>query len=172
MTLAQVQMAVAVATLIVLSWMALTLATALAFPVHALRASETLEAKPKRSFGIGALMAVLFVILLNLIAVPNPLIKLIAFLGSLGIGAMLCIGAAGLAKLFGQRIGDMAGARTSFGELVRGSLVFSVAMAFPYFGWFLFAPVTVFCALGAGAMSVLRKASPVSASLSVSPSEG
>ncbi|MBC7527718.1 MAG: hypothetical protein H7308_09215 [Chthonomonadaceae bacterium] len=172
MSLAQVQLAVAVTTLLIVSWMALTLATALAFPLHSLRASNALEQTPKKTFFVGVLMTILLMISFALFGAPNPLLKIIAWVGTLGIGSWLCIGAGGLARLFGHRIGEMAGAKTSFGELVRGSLVLSVAMAFPYFGWFLFAPVTLISALGAGTLSVLRKTSIISVSKAVTLTEG
>ena len=157
MSLAQVQLAVAVVTVLIFSWMALTLATALMFPVHSLRASEILEAKPKKSFFVGVGMTVLFIAAFAMFGSPIPPLKLVGFLGTLVLGAWLCIGAGGLSRLLGQRIGEMAGAKTSFGEVVRGSLILSVAMAFPYFGWFLFAPVALISALGAGTLSVTRK---------------
>lgn len=86
-----------------------------------------------------------------LVSAPVPLLKLLGLLLLLGLSALMTVGATGMAKLMGRRIGEMSGARTSFGFLVRGSFVYSAALGFPLIGWYVFAPISLVCALGAGA---------------------
>lgn len=157
MTLAQVQAAVAVVVALGLTWAGLLVAVSLLLPAHTEKAERTLEATPKRSFwhGLGVLLvAALALVALN---IPNPLVKLVGFLMLLAFGCVLTIGAAGMAQLMGRRIGEMSGAKTSFGALVRGSLVFSAAVFFPLIGWYVFTPIASVCSLGAG-FAALRSA--------------
>jgi hypothetical protein len=150
MTLAQVQAAVAVIVALGLSWAGLLLAIALSLPLQTGIAESLLEENPKRCLLSGVGMSLLCVVAIGLLQIPNGLAKLLGFVLLLALGAALTIGAAGLAQLMGQRIGEMSGAKTTFGALVRGSLVYSLALFFPYIGWFLFAPLSGLCALGAG----------------------
>jgi hypothetical protein len=154
MTLAYVQLVVAVVVALCVSWAGLLMAVALALPRQTGIAEIALEENPKRSFFTGLGLLIVFFIAIRLIQLPFPLIKALAFTTILGLSAMLTVGAAGLAQLMGQRIGEMSGAKTSFGALVRGSLVYSLALCFPYMGWFLFAPLSGLCALGAGASAL------------------
>ncbi len=151
MTLAIVQSVVATVVALCLSWAGLLLAVALSLPLHTGIAESALEENPKRCCLKGIGLLIVFSIAVALIQIPIGLVKLFAFGIMLSITAMLTVGAAGLAQLMGQRIGEMSGAKTSFGALVRGSLVYSLALFFPYIGWFLFAPLSGLCALGAGA---------------------
>jgi hypothetical protein len=95
------------------------------------------------------------VISFGLLYSPIGLLKLVGFLATLALTGVISLGASGLALLMGRRIGEMSGAKTSFGALVRGSLIFSFAIGFPYVGWFFFLPVSLVISLGAGVMSLL-----------------
>ena len=153
MTLAQVQAVVALISALILSWAALLMAVALTLPEQTARAEAALMDRPKRCFAVGFGMAILLIITLISFRVP-PLI-LPALLGSLSIGAVLVVGAAGLAKLMGTRIAKMSGWEGhSFGNLVKGSLVYSVAMLFPLIGWYLFLPISMLGAMGAGVLAL------------------
>ena len=107
MTLAQVQAVVALISALILSWAALLIAVALTLPEQTARAEAALVNRPKQCFGVGFGMAILLIIALISFRVP-PLI-LPALIGSLSIGAVLVVGAAGLAKLMGTRIAKMSG---------------------------------------------------------------
>ncbi|HLV81526.1 MAG TPA: hypothetical protein VKT32_14665 [Chthonomonadaceae bacterium] len=150
MTLAQVQAAALLVAALIGSWAGLMMAVALLMPFHTQKAERALEIAPRRCFLGGLPMLFVFFIAILLLRAPNPGAKLLGFLVALGIGAALVVGAAGLARLMGKRIGEMSGAKTSFGMLVWGSLVFSGALFFPLLGWWLFTPVSALFALGAG----------------------
>ena len=150
MTLAQVQAAVALVVALIATWAGLTMAVALLMPLQTGRAEQALETSPNRCFVSGLPLFLVFVVAFLLLQTPHPLVKLFSFLLFLGLGAVLLVGAAGMAHLMGKRIGEMSGARTSFGMLVRGSFVFSGAVFFPILGWWLFAPLSALFALGAG----------------------
>lgn len=153
MTLAQVQAVVALISALILSWAALLMAVALTLPEQTARAEAALINQPKKCFGAGFSMAILLIIALISFRVP-PLI-LPALLGSLSIAAVFVVGAAGLAKLMGTRIAQMSGWQShSFGNLVKGSLVYSVAMLFPLIGWYLFLPLSMLGAMGAGLLAL------------------
>jgi hypothetical protein len=154
MTLAQVQAVVAVVVALGATWAGLMMAVALTLPVQTRRAESALETAPRRCLFSGVGLFLLFMVAVKLLQAPLPLAKLLGFALVMGLCAVLTLGAAGIAQLMGKRIGEMAGARTSFGMLVRGSVVFSMAMLFPWIGWFLFAPLAGLCALGAGASAL------------------
>ena len=155
MSLAQVQLGVAVVVVLILTWAGLLISAALLLPRHAERASRLLEAAPWRSAAIGLGMAFLLGVLNALVRTPAPLLRFAGILGMLGIGGVMALGAAGIALLMGRRIGALSGASTSFGALVRGSLVYSLAVGFPFIGWWLFAPISILCAMGAGFAALL-----------------
>ncbi len=153
MTLAQVQGVVAGAVALIITWASLLMAVALLMPERTNRAEAVLETSPKRCFVNGLLCLVIAAVGLRLLQTPAPLIKLAGAVVLLGLGALLTVGAAALAQLMGRRIGEMSGARTSLGTLVRGSLIYSFALGFPLIGWYLFLPLSTLCALGAGAVA-------------------
>lgn len=154
MTLAQVQAAVAVVVALIGTWAGLLMAVALLLPDKADRAEAALDTHTKRCFLHGLGLMGLFAVGLMLASAPAPPLKLLGLLLMLGLSALLTLGATGMAKLMGRRIGEMSGARTSFGFLVRGSFVYSAALGFPLIGWYVFAPISLVCALGAGAAAL------------------
>ncbi len=162
MTLAQVQAAVAVVAALVATWTGLLIAVALLLPKQAGRAELALEERPRACFfsGLGMLAAVIGAFLI--FQIPSPITKLIGQLLFLSFGGTLILGGAGLAALMGRRISDMSGAKTSFGSLVRGSLIYSMAIGFPYIGWLLFAPLSAIFAVGAGAKTLWPRRGQIS----------
>ena len=154
MTLAQVQAAALLVVALIATWAGLMMAVALLLPLHTEKAQRALETAPKRCFLGGLPMLILFYLAFLMLGVPHPGVKLIGLLVVLGLGSALVVGAAGLAHLMGKRIGEMSGAKTSFGMLARGSFVFSGAVFFPLLGWWLFAPLSALFALGAGLMAL------------------
>ena len=154
MTQAQVQAAMAVVVVLIATWAGTMIATALWLPHKCARASMALNRSPWVCGATGLGLAILLIFGFALLQVPSPLIKLIGTGLLLGLGALLCIGGAGIALLMGDRISDLSGARTSFGALVRGSVVYSLAVGFPFIGWFLIAPVSIVFLLGAGMVSL------------------
>lgn len=154
MTQAQVQFGIAIVMALIISWAGLLMATALALPGSTAKAQDALQTAPRRCFLHGLGLLALFGIGVVMASLPLPVVKLAGILLMLALGGLAVLGSAGVAYLLGQRIGEMSGAKTSFGTLTRGSLLFGVAALFPLIGWYLFAPITIICALGAGAWAV------------------
>jgi hypothetical protein len=154
MTLAQVQAAMAVVAVLVATWAGMMMAVALLLPKQSKRAAEALNGMPWVCGATGLGLAILVIIGFVLLQVPAPLIKLIGMVLLLGLGGLLSIGGAGVALLMGERISELSGAHTSFTALVRGSVVYSLAVGFPFIGWFLFAPLSLIFALGAGVVAL------------------
>ena len=154
MTQAQVQAAIALVMAIIISWAGLLMATALTLPGSTAKAQDALQTAPRRCFLHGLGLLLIFGVAVQITTLPFPILKLVGVLLMLALGGLAVLGAAGIAYLLGQRIGEMSGAKTSFGTLTRGSLLYGVAALFPLIGWYLFAPISVICALGAGAWAV------------------
>jgi hypothetical protein len=154
MTQAQVQAAMAVVVVLISTWAGTMMAVALLLPKQAKRASEALNGVPWICGATGLGLAILTIVGFALLNVPAPPVKLLGFLMLMGLGALLSLGGAGIALLMGERISELSGARTSFTALVRGSVVYSLAIGFPFIGWFLFAPLSIVFALGAGVVAL------------------
>ena len=150
MSLAQVQATVALFVALMISLTGLLTSVAILLPAHSQRAEEALEQSPKRCLFVGLLSLLTFGFGIVLLNIPNPLMKLIGFALVTAISGIVTVGGAGMAGLMGKRISEMSGAKTTFGALVRGSVAYSVAVFFPYIGWFVLAPISIVCALGAG----------------------
>lgn len=161
MSLAQVQATVALFVALMISLTGLLTSVAILLPAHAQRAEEALDQSPKRCLLVGLLALLVFAFGIVLLNIPNPLLKLIGFALVTTISGIVTIGGAGMAQLMGTRISEMSGARTTFGALVRGSIAYSVAVFFPYIGWFVLAPLTVVCGLGAGVIAMRSARRPV-----------
>jgi hypothetical protein len=99
-------------------------------------------------------MAVILVIGFILASVGFPLIKLLGLGVLLFVGAVIAVGCAGIAQTIGKR-GEPSGTAPTFGMLVRGSLVYSLALGFPFVGWFAFAPIALVIAAGAGIAAIM-----------------
>lgn len=154
MTQAQVQAAMAVVVVLIACWAGTMIAVALWFPKQSKRAGEALNGMPWVCGATGLGLAIMVIIGFVLVGVPAPLVKLIGMALLLCLSALLCIGGAGVALLMGERISELSGARTSFTALVRGSVVYSLAVGFPFIGWFLIAPLSIIFLLGAGVVAL------------------
>ncbi|HLI48554.1 MAG TPA: hypothetical protein VKV18_07720 [Chthonomonas sp.] len=153
MTTAAVQATVVTLLTLIATWAGLLMAVALLLPAATQVAEHHLQTSKARSFVLGLVLLIGIGIGFNLFRAGNPLAKLLGF-GSLELfGALLVLGAAGIAQLIGRR-GEPEVEKPNFRNLLRGSLTLSLAMGFPFIGWFLFAPLAVVFALGAGLLSV------------------
>ena len=157
MTLAQVQAAVALVAALIFTAGGLMVAVALLAPGASRKAQSAVRDAPSACIGTGILLLAVLVVAWLMFRVPNPLAKLAGLALLLALGGVLCVGLAGVALLTGSRIGEMAGARTDFGMLVRGSVVLSLAAFFPLIGWWLFSPALIAASLGAGARALMSR---------------
>lgn len=150
MSLAWVQAMVALIVELMVSLTGLLTATAVLLPVHTKKAEIALERSTTKCLFRGVGLVFVFVIGIAMVSLPLPLAKLIGFLTIIGIASLLTLGGAGMAQLMGNRISEMSGAKTTFSALLHGSIAYSVGVFFPFIGWFVLAPLSILCALGAG----------------------
>lgn len=157
MTLGDVLAVVAGLVGAAVSWAAVLLLTALLFPAATQRACNRLELRPWRSLLVGILLAGTIgasgVALWG--AGPGGL-KVLGFLLLFVLWLDLCIGAAGVTQLIGVRIGEKAPGLSPFKSLSYASAIFSVAMFFPFLGWFFVGPLVVFWSVGSGIAALRR----------------
>jgi len=72
---------------------------------------------------------------------------------------LVAVGMTAMAQLLSERLRALSPEMTPLAGLVRGAVILELALALPFFGWFLVAPVAGLTLLGAGALGVvLRKA--------------
>lgn len=133
---------------------------ALLIPAHLLpsstrRAADMLDRAPLRSFGMG----LLFLIGLATFSLPslfstNRAAQVCGFIFWPGAGASLLVGMGGIARKVGQRLSGPRAGATCFAMLAKSSFLLTCALLFPVLGWFVFAPLTMTAALGAGLTSL------------------
>jgi len=150
MTLAQVQAVVAALFAVIATLTGLLTAVTLLLPNQADRAAKALDETPMRCFWKGVPVTAVIALGFFGLSAPSPPIKFLGFTLLMIIFALVTLGCAGMALLMGRRIGEMSGARSSLGCLVRGSLAYSIGIMFPVVGWWLLTPLSVLCAGGAG----------------------
>lgn len=156
MTLALVQAMVAIILTMVATWTGLLVSIAFLLPRNAARSEQLISSEPWKCFFSGLGMAAILVIGLALASAGLPIVKLFGFGLMMFVGAIVALGSAGVAQTIGKR-GEPDGAAPTFGMLIRGSLVYSLALGFPVVGWFVFAPLALTMAAGAGIMSLARE---------------
>jgi hypothetical protein len=128
----------------------------LLFPAVVDRARLRLERTPGKSFWLGLVVLIGFLIpILILLNLPSGFFK---FLGFVGIGIMLVIssiGAAGLASRFADKLNRL-GNFSVIGAFVRGAAIIELASILPVVGWFIFLPIATVTSLGASAFALLN----------------
>jgi hypothetical protein len=72
----------------------------------------------------------------------------------LGLGTAFAVGAGGTVRWWVGRLAGKPQNEPTLVALMKGSLVFSLALFFPVVGWFLLAPLTLVFAVGAGAAAL------------------
>ena len=154
MTLALVQAIVAIMLTMIATWTGLLVSVAFLLPRAAARSEQLIAAAPWKCFFRGLLVAAVLAIGLIIVSVGPPLIKIFGMGVLMLVGALIAVGSAGVAQTIGKR-GEPDGSEPTFGMLVRGSLVYSLALGFPFVGWFVFSPIALVTAAGAGVMALM-----------------
>ncbi|MEW5985578.1 MAG: hypothetical protein AB1791_02995 [Chloroflexota bacterium] len=141
---------------ILISLPALLVALNLLLPTLTGHAYTRLARTPGRCFVLGLPVALGFIVWMAITTQARfGLLRSSAFLVAvLGMG-LGTLGAAGLARLLGERIGRQAATPSSISSLVRGALVYELACLVPGVGWLLFAPLAGITVLGAAVFAVL-----------------
>ena len=154
MTLAFVQALVAIILTLVATWTGLLVSVAFLLPGSASKSEHLIATEPWKCFGRGIGMLLLIVLGLIVSSVGHPVVKALGLGILMFVGTFIAIGAAGIAQTIGKR-GEPDETAPTFGMLVRGSLVFSLALGFPVVGWLVFAPLALVIAAGAGVMALV-----------------
>jgi hypothetical protein len=145
-----------------LAGLALTLwcflvACALLFPTRVEAARTAASMKSSSCIGIGFLSFLYGFLGLMVLQVANPAVKLFGMLMLSSYFALVAVGSSGIAKLAAERLRDLKGGEsTLFDSYAKASLYLVFAGMLPVLGWFLFAPIFMLVAGGAGMIAVLK----------------
>jgi hypothetical protein len=151
--------------LLLLTMPGMALALNLLLPRLTERAATRLEATPRISFVLGAVISggvALVAAIIGAVGVP----AVSGVLGVLGLG-VYAMGAAGMARLFGYRIGAAIGETRFLRDTAVGGVMLALACLLPFVGWFLFFPFVLALNIGAATFALLgwmpRKQKPAQA---------
>lgn len=127
---------------------------AFALPGATARARHRIESEPGGTAVLGVLWALVPVLGLLLLNVPNPLAKFVGAIVASGSLLVAAIGAAGLAAIVGERISSASGL-SPYAGVVKGAGFLAAAVQLPIVGWFVALPVLLLLGFGAGFPAVL-----------------
>jgi hypothetical protein len=115
-----------------------------------------LSKTPGRSFVLGVPVAAAFLLWIAITSqVPFGLIRATSFLAALVGMGLGTLGAAGMARVLGERLQPLSGHSSTLNGLVRGALVYELACLFPIVGWLLFIPLAGVMVMGAAVFGLL-----------------
>jgi len=145
---------------------ALLAAVALLIPGPVGRSRQALQAAPWRAFWLGLVNLVFFLALVLALvkvaqAVVPPVAAVLGLLALLILGSLLLVtllGLTGLVALLRERMG--AG-RSPLAGQVWAAVLLLLAGLTPVVGWWVFTPVTVIIALGAGVITLVAIRRPL-----------
>lgn len=141
---------------ILLSVPALLVALNLLLPKATTHAYTRLKHTPIKSFGLGLPVTFVFVLWILITAqAGSGALRALAFVAAfvgMGVGS---IGGAGMARLLGERLGDMSNPNSKMTNLVRGAVVYEMACLVPLVGWFVFIPLVGISAMGAAVFGIV-----------------
>jgi hypothetical protein len=141
---------------ILLSLPALLVALNLLLPKVTANTATRLAKTPGRSFMLGVPVTAAFLLWIAIASqVPFGPIRATAFMAAIGGMGLGTVGAAGMARVLGERIKPMSDPSSTLTSLVRGALVYELACLFPLVGWFLFIPLAGIMVMGAAVFGVL-----------------
>lgn len=111
---------------------------------------------PGRTFVVGlpvtGLFSLFIIITANINFGPVKAMAFIAALIMMGFGAL---GAAGMARLMGERIDMISQNGKPMRNLVLGAVFLELAALFPIIGWFLFLPIASVITIGAASFGLI-----------------
>lgn len=141
---------------ILISYPGLMAAINLLLPQATSTAYHRVAETPGKTFFMGLLLtAILAFWILILSQVGSGALRSIAAIfGILTLG-FSAVGAGGLVRLLGDRIGYLTGTAAEMKNLIRGAVIYELACFTPIVGWFLFLPVMSIMAMGASLFGIL-----------------
>ncbi|MFZ0544174.1 MAG: hypothetical protein WAM60_01965 [Candidatus Promineifilaceae bacterium] len=141
---------------ILISLPALLVALNLLLPTVTKNTAVRLAKTPGRSFVMGVPVAAAFLLWIaitsNIAFGPIRATAFLAGIAGMGLGT---IGAAGMARVLGERLKPLSAPSSTLTGLVRGALVYELACLFPIVGWFLFIPFAGVMVMGAAVFGLL-----------------
>jgi len=142
---------------ILLSVPALIITVSLLMPRVTKRAQIRLSQSFGKSFALGIPITGAFLLWVAIASqAGNGPVQATAFIAAvIGMG-LATIGAGGMARLLGERIGDNSAPHSEMHNLVRGSVVYLLACMTPIVGWFLFMPIVGIAIVGAAVFGLLN----------------
>ncbi|MBK8433044.1 MAG: hypothetical protein IPL28_17885 [Chloroflexi bacterium] len=141
---------------ILLSMPALLIALNLLLPTAAERIEQRAQANPIKALVLGGIVALAVVLLtIALSQAPGPLRTLAWVVGLTGT-AVGTLGAAGIVRLLGLRLGHWSAPTSRLQNLVRGAIIYELAAFVPLLGWFVFLPLMGLMGLGAAVLAMRR----------------
>jgi hypothetical protein len=141
---------------ILISLPALLVALNLLLPKVTINTAARLSKTPGRSFILGVPVAAAFLLWIAIASqVPFGPIRATSFLAAIAGMGLGTIGAAGMARVLGERLKPLSGPSSTLSGLVRGALVYELACLFPIVGWFLFIPLAGVMVMGAAVFGLL-----------------
>lgn len=133
----------------------------LLLPLPVERTRATLENSLGRSLLLGFVNFLFAGILVALLMWPTRIggvvagiFVFLAGLVGLAVAALVLLGLVAATSLLGSRMGE---AKSPVTAQLRGGVLLLLACLTPYLGWFVFAPLAVWTALGSGIQSILRR---------------
>lgn len=138
---------------IILSSVGVAVTINMLLPKIAERAYTRLDDTPFKSFALGALVGLPWAgLVILLVSLPPGWVKAIGgIIGVFGLGVR-AVGAAGMARLFGERFD----AKSPLGRIVKGAFALNCASFAPLVGWFLVTPLVGLQMIGASIFALLK----------------
>jgi hypothetical protein len=141
---------------ILLSLPALLVALNMLLPKATQNTAARLSKTPGLCFVLGVPVTAAFLLYIAIAGqLPFGLIRATGFLAALFGMGLGTIGAAGMARMLGDRLQSISGPASTLSSLVRGAVVYEMACLFPIVGWFLFIPLAGIMVMGAAVFGVL-----------------
>jgi hypothetical protein len=137
---------------------ALTMAYGLLFPGKCWVAQQEIGEHPWKCIGSGALVVLTIGVLgVVLVALPNPVTKLLGWIVLLAIFSVASLGMAGLALNAGERMQKLAPDTNHYAAFSKGAMILIAGCIFPIVGWLGFAPALLLASIGAGVKAIRTK---------------
>lgn len=145
--------------LIGISYPALLTTWWLLFPERVEKARLRISEKPKKSFGIGLLSAIIAAVPAAIFfALPSQLTQVLGWIWLVLVLGAASIGAAGIAAELGLRLNwKNDGNFQSLGAFMRGAAILEFSSVFPIIGWLLIIPIGTLVALGGAVHAIFKK---------------
>lgn len=144
---------------------ALLIALNLLLPRFTERIQQRAQANPVMGLVLGGIVGLAAVLLVAILAqAPGPL-RTLAWVAGLVLAAVGALGAAGISRLLGLRLGQWSAPTSRLNNLVRGAVIYELAALVPLLGWFVFLPLMALIGLGTAVLALFpTRTAPISQS--------